>query len=259
MMLSVAFRRVRRWFSFRPLADAVWASMCRGIQRAQHREIRRLCTPRGARKLGVKDAFCRLARWLPPPGPDTTVLELGCGPGKYVGLLSGLGYRVAGVDPLAFPEWDTLRRQPHVTLRNKVFAERLPYPDRSFDHVACLGALLYFADPAQALREMYRVLKPGGRLVLRTVNRLNYYTRRTGRPVDPSSRNLYDMDQLTAALRGAGFAVEDQYAYGFCPPFGIKLFWYFLAAWCPYFLQDLMSWACPARSRWSNIVLASRR
>jgi SAM-dependent methyltransferase len=231
--------------------------MCRGIQRTQAKEIRRLCTAGGARALGAKDAFCRLTRWLPPT-KATTILEVGCGPGKYVALFSGLGYQVVGVDPHSFPDWEFLRAQPNVTFRDGVFAERLPYPDQSFDHVACLSAMLYFNDPLQGLREMRRVLKPGGRLIVRTVNRLNYYTRRTGKPVDPSSKNLYDMDQLTGLLREAEFAVEDQYAYGFLPPFGIGLFWYVLSVWLPYFAHDALSAACPRRSRWSNIVLATR-
>src|SRR6516165_3436708 len=97
-VLSVALGRVRRWFSFPSLTDFVWAAMCRGIQRTQAKEIRRLCTAGGARALGAKDAFCRLTRWLPPT-KATTILEVGCGPGKYVALFSGLGYQVVGVDP----------------------------------------------------------------------------------------------------------------------------------------------------------------
>jgi len=45
-------------------------------------------------------------------------------------------------------------------------AEQLPYPDASFDTVVCALALCTIPDPAKAVGEMYRVLVPGGRLLL---------------------------------------------------------------------------------------------
>lgn len=47
-------------------------------------------------------------------------------------------------------------------------AESVPLPDHSFDVVFCGIGLQFFADKAAALREMHRVLKPGGRLYLST-------------------------------------------------------------------------------------------
>ena len=43
--------------------------------------------------------------------------------------------------------------------------EDLQFPDASFDVVLCALGLLYFPDPLKSLQEMYRVIKPGGRLV----------------------------------------------------------------------------------------------
>ena len=45
-------------------------------------------------------------------------------------------------------------------------AERLDLPDAAFDVALCALGLMYVPDPAQALREMRRVLRPGGRVVL---------------------------------------------------------------------------------------------
>ncbi|MBN2501714.1 MAG: class I SAM-dependent methyltransferase [Anaerolineales bacterium] len=45
-------------------------------------------------------------------------------------------------------------------------AEELPFPDRSFDVVVCQFGLMFFDDRRTAIREMMRVLRPGGRLVV---------------------------------------------------------------------------------------------
>ena len=45
-------------------------------------------------------------------------------------------------------------------------AQALPYPDRSFDRVICQLGLQYFPDRPVAVREMHRVLRPGGRVVV---------------------------------------------------------------------------------------------
>ena len=54
-------------------------------------------------------------------------------------------------------------------------AARLPFADGTFDAVTCLEALEFLANPAAALREMARVLRPGG--VLLVTNRVNWEAR----------------------------------------------------------------------------------
>jgi ubiquinone/menaquinone biosynthesis C-methylase UbiE len=197
-----------------------------------------------------------LGEALASAGP-AHVLELGCGPGKYVAMLSTLGHRVTGIDPLVFPTWPLLQERTSVTLLAGVVGEALPFPDAHFDHVVCLGTLLYVQDPDRTLAEIVRVVKPGGRVVLRTVNRGNLYTIRTGRVVDPASRNLYSMDELLQLVRRHGLQVDRHYAYGLLPPGMINFWWYLTCVWLPVWLQDVFSAACPAVYRWNNTVLAS--
>ena len=90
-----------------------------------------------------------------------------------------------------------LRQETSAELIESVFAEHLPFPDQYFDHAVCLGALLYFKDPRQALLEMRRVLKPGGRVVLRTVNKENLYTLWTRRKLDPASKICIPLKNYT--------------------------------------------------------------
>jgi len=176
-----------------------------------------------------------------------------------VALLSTLGFEVVGVDPHRFPEWDEIASGRNVTFMDGVFAEALPFGDASFDHVYCGGALLYFRDPAQALREMRRVIKPGGRLVVRTVNRNNPFTCRTGRPLDPASSHLHVMSELKQLIEGSGFAVSKAFAHGYVPPYCPNLWWYLASVWLPLSVQTWLSDRLPDDRRSGLSVFAVPR
>lgn len=193
-----------------------------------------------------------------PHQPKAKVLELGCGPGKYVAMLSSLGFDVIGADPFEFPSWDTISRNTAAELRSGVFAEKLPFPDHYFDHAVCLGALLYFDSPELALRELRRVLKPGARIVLRTVNSENPYTRRTGKKLDPASKNLFTMADLTRLVESAGFRVTRSFTYGFWPAGLTNFWWYLVCVWIPLRLQDWLSDHTPSALRVNNTIFAVR-
>src|SRR6266480_1312689 len=122
------------------------------IHAFQRDEIERLAKePDFAAEAGRSEHFSRVADWLRPE-LGKRVLELGCGPGRYVAMLASLGFDVVAVDPASFDDtWNLIRKHHAVDFRSNVYAEDLPFEDASFDHVACLGALLYFKDPARAL------------------------------------------------------------------------------------------------------------
>lgn len=106
----------------------------------------------------------------PPPG--STVLDVACGTGigarLAAGLVGGMG-RVVGVDAddamLAVAR--TTRRDPEdapIEWR-QANALDLPFPERTFDQLFCFEGLQFFPDRSAGLREMRRVLRPGGTLV----------------------------------------------------------------------------------------------
>jgi SAM-dependent methyltransferase len=94
-------------------------------------------------------------------------------------------------------------------------AEAMPLPDAAFDVVLCQMGLQFFSDKPAAVREMVRVLAPGGRLVLNvpgpTPEPLSILAEALGRHVDPRMASfvhlvfsLHDPDEVRALLAGAG-------------------------------------------------------
>lgn len=100
--------------------------------------------------------------------PGQRVLDVGCGTGilaREIASRVGSVGRVVGIDPS--PGMLAVAKQlaPTVEWREGV-AESLPFPEQSFDAVVSQFALMFFTDRRQALREMLRVLAPGGRLAV---------------------------------------------------------------------------------------------
>ena len=197
------------------------------IQQAQLKTINDLLVPKIAEEYGNTDVYCRMSQWLPPTTTGNSVLELGCGPGRYVAMLSAFGYQVTAADPFNFPSWDTIKKVYKPKFDVGVKAESLPYEDSSFDNVACLGTVLYLQNPNKAFEEIRRVIRLGGVLIIRTVNKTNLYTVCTGKKMDPASNNLYTMKELISLVESSGFKVVDSFYYEFRPPFLTNIWWYF--------------------------------
>jgi ubiquinone/menaquinone biosynthesis C-methylase UbiE len=104
------------------------------------------------------------------PQSTDVVLDIACGPGTFVLALAPRVQFVRGLD--LTPEM--LRRarahQTEKQITNAAFvrgdAERLPFPAGTFDLVSCQCSFHHMPKPQFVLREMVRVAKPGGRLVI---------------------------------------------------------------------------------------------
>jgi SAM-dependent methyltransferase len=98
-------------------------------------------------------------------------LDLGCGAGTYVRLLAGLGHRPIGLD-YSLPSLARAAEADPDGAGRYVSGEAyaLPVASAAFDLVVCIGVLQALESPERALDEIVRVVKPGGALVVETLN-----------------------------------------------------------------------------------------
>jgi len=92
------------------------------------------------------------------------VLDLAAGTGKLTRLLIPTGAAVLAVEPVPEMRAELERRVPGIAVLGGT-AERIPLADRYVDAVA-VGQAFHWFDADAALREIYRVLKPGGAVAL---------------------------------------------------------------------------------------------
>ena len=203
---------------------------------------------------GVEGAIYRerlmvVLRWLDelavPLGER--ILEIGCGAGVGVVALAQRGYLVDAVDSVAAMLSSTQEYAASAGVRSSVFtslgdAHNLAFPGGAFGLALAIGVMPYLHSPKEALREMARVLKPGGFLVVTAGNqwRLNHaidpwlcpalqpakrvvrailrHSRRPAaeRPITPPLR-LGSLRELEGWLLSVGLAKVNAKTVGFLP------------------------------------------
>jgi len=98
---------------------------------------------------------------------DDVVVDVGCGPGVAVRYAAQLGATVTGVDPapVMLRIARLLTRRPAKVQFTEGVAEAIPLPDDSASVVWSIATVHHWSDIDAGLREISRVLLPGGRLV----------------------------------------------------------------------------------------------
>lgn len=99
------------------------------------------------------------------PRPGQRILDVACGTGTSTAALAKGGARVVGVDFSPGMIAGAVKRHPTLEFI-QADATSLPLGDDEFDAVTISFGLRNVADPHAALAEFYRVLKPGGRVVI---------------------------------------------------------------------------------------------
>ena len=163
------------------------------------------------------------------PVQDADVLDAGCGDGALACAMASGGASVTGLDAdpvmLAAARARAAMTGARVTfLPGRI--EQLPLADARFDVVVAVTVLCFVADAATAVREMARVLRPGGRLVLGELGRWSAWaaTRRLKGWLGASTwkaAHFRSAGALRTLLEQAGLSVDAVHGAVFYPPIGV--------------------------------------
>ena len=143
-----------------------------------------------------------------------TILDIGCGTGI---LLDEVQQRENGIQTFGCDlSFEMLRQTTqkengnllHISVAD---ATALPYPSDRFDTIFSTSVFHFIRNPNAALNEMYRVLKPNGRLILtdwcrryRSIRMLDSLLKY----IDPAHYRCYNLDECIKMLNDAGFSIE---------------------------------------------------
>ena len=152
-----------------------------------------------------------------------SVIEIGCGPGMGVRAALkrvGKGGFVAGIDQSPLAAHFAAHVAHNATLSGRAAVLRsdvadLPFRDLMFDGAFAVNSFQFWPDPARGLREIARVLAPGGRLVItQRAPNPERHTKFAG-----AGRGMERIGQATALLKAQGWHIIDER----CAPDGSRL------------------------------------
>ncbi len=127
-------------------------------------------------RINIHDAYGSrdIDKWMLevlPLEPGMSILDVGCGAGKqcfsYLAHLNGKA-TITGTDIsdklMAKAQEENKKLGDRVTFQKMDFNQEFPFPQETFDLVSCSFAIYYAEDIPFTIKEMHRVLKPGGHL-----------------------------------------------------------------------------------------------
>lgn len=120
-------------------------------------------------------------------------LDIGCGEGRFCRMLRAQGIETLGIDPTKRLIERAVECDPQGEYQVGR-AETLDLPDDAFDLVVSYLSLIDIADIDAAIREMARVLRPGGSLLIANLNGFNTAGQTLGWSDEPSGQRGFAMD-----------------------------------------------------------------
>lgn len=157
----------------------------------------------------------RMLRGLVADSPALHILDVGCGTGLNASFLAKSGHSIVGVDvsEVAVERFCSAGFDGIVC---DVASEKLPFPDDSFDLVYASEVIEHCVDTPSFLSQLFRVVKPGGMLMLSTPNSAFWPYRILGVLGQTSSEyqhpghvRFFSLRSLSRAIESAGFTIAD--------------------------------------------------
>ena len=150
--------------------------------------------------------------WIRGRGVSGVVIEAGCGEGYGADLLSQAGAEVIAVDYDTTAVNHVSDRYPEVSAIQANLVD-LPLEDNCADLLVSLQVIEHLWDLPDFFREAHRVLRPGGRIVVSTPNRLTFSPGlgRGEKPTNPFHVEEFDAEQIAPLLMEAGFTETATY------------------------------------------------
>jgi len=157
---------------------------------------------------GRRRRFDRFAGFLRFPGTGARVLDIGCGNGSFLWQMQTLGWAVCGVEP--DPKSAEQARKAGLDVREELWPQP-PWPEAHFDAITLFHVMEHLHDPVQTLADCWKLLKPGGQIVIATPNygaRGREYFGGDWRGLEiPRHLVLFTDQSLWSAMERCGFAV----------------------------------------------------
>ena len=135
------------------------------------------------------------------------LLDVGGGTGALAAVVGGEGAKAVVLEPNSRKVTFGRSRHPQVEY-HEGFAERIPFPDDSFDCAMAMLSFHHVEDPERALHEVQRVLRPFGRFLLEEfypASAPGALARRLFGRRHGGHHRAYESEELKAALNAAGF------------------------------------------------------
>jgi len=153
------------------LFEKDWHKKYSDIARAE-KENHEMCFATRGGVMGYVDYFFTyFARYITPNNSNIRVLDVGCGPGIFSRELAEKGFQVDSIDYSESMIKEAAKQTKLKNVRYKVGdVYNIPFSNEYFDIVICLGVLQTVDDAPRALREISTKLKPGGLLIITTLN-----------------------------------------------------------------------------------------
>lgn len=133
-------------------------------------------TPIGAL---IKHYETELVMAMLRPAPGERILDAGCGTGIFTQDILAPGARVVGLDlslPMLQRSLGRLPARPFQGIQGEM--AHLPFSNGAFDRTVSVTALEFVEDAEGAVRELFRVTRPGGQVVVATLNSLSPWAER---------------------------------------------------------------------------------